>query len=426
MPPEDQVRPWILIYYSEDKKVTPEKYWIEFGKKLYNDTKPQLKVNDDVRRAAESAIEDAKDPEEKLARLIRYCRTQIKNLRDDDVTEQQRAKAKQNRSPGETLKHGAGTGLELNMLFAAMASAAGFEARYARLSDRSDTFFNRGFPDSYFLRTYDVAVKVNDTWRFYDVTTNFLPAGMLRWQEEGVTALVSDPKNPVFVDTVLSPPDKSRRMRNAKLELKEDGSIEGDVTLAYTGHAASDRRQEAARESATQREEDLKDMVKRQYSTAEISAVKIENLQDAEKPATYSYHVKIPGFAQRTGRRLFLQPSYFHVGYPAMFPTSERKHGIYYQYPWREDDTVEIQLPAGFEFDNADAPAPLEFGKPGRYDVSLAVTPAKQLVYRRTFVFGREGAIMYPVAAYPNLKAVMDTIHQRDNHTITLKQADKK
>src|SRR5947207_2382667 len=148
MPPEDQVRPWMLIYYAEDKKLTPEKYWIEYGKKVHEETKPQLKVNDQVRRAAESAIEGATGEEEKIARLMRYCRTQIKNLRDDDVTQEQRSKAHQNRSPGETLKHGAGTPFELNMLFAAMASAAGFEARYAKLSDRSDTFFDRRFPDS--------------------------------------------------------------------------------------------------------------------------------------------------------------------------------------------------------------------------------------------------------------------------------------
>jgi hypothetical protein len=421
MPPEYQVRPWMLIYYAPDKKLTPEKYWVDYGKEVYSNTKPMLKVNDDVRRATESAIEGATDPEEKLARLVRYCRTQVKRSSDDDVTEQQRAKVKQDQSPAETLKRGIGTNLELNMLFGAMASVAGFEARYARLPDRRDVLFVQSFPDGYFLRAYDIAVKLNDQWRFYDVNTDYLPAGMLRWEEEGVEALISDPKNPVFVKTPISLPDKSRRMRTAKFTLGEDGSLEGDVTLRYTGHVAADRRRNASRESAEKREEDFRKTVRGQYTTAEVSGIKIEDLDDVEKPLRYSYHVKIAGFAQRTGKRLFLQPSFFQLGYPVRFPTSERRYPVVFHYPYREDDTVSIQLPTGFELDHADAPAPLNFGKPGHYAASMTIENKTRLVYRRTLVFGADGSVVYPVEIYPALKKVFDGIHERDNHTLTLR-----
>src|SRR5262245_27311555 len=32
MPPEDQVRPWMLLYYSDKDKVVPEKFWKDHGK----------------------------------------------------------------------------------------------------------------------------------------------------------------------------------------------------------------------------------------------------------------------------------------------------------------------------------------------------------------------------------------------------------
>src|SRR5262245_32769578 len=32
MPPEHEVRPWMLIFYAEDKKATPEKYWAQYAK----------------------------------------------------------------------------------------------------------------------------------------------------------------------------------------------------------------------------------------------------------------------------------------------------------------------------------------------------------------------------------------------------------
>jgi hypothetical protein len=36
MPPEDEVRPWMLLYYSDKDKITPEKFWKEHGKSVYN------------------------------------------------------------------------------------------------------------------------------------------------------------------------------------------------------------------------------------------------------------------------------------------------------------------------------------------------------------------------------------------------------
>src|SRR5260370_25273294 len=101
------------------------------------------------------------------------------------------------------------------MAFAALASAAGFDARMTRLADRSDHFFNPSIVDSYFLRSYNVAVQIDGKWQFFDPASTYVPYGMLRWQEEGLKALVSDNKEPEFVDTPLSGPEKSVAKRSA-------------------------------------------------------------------------------------------------------------------------------------------------------------------------------------------------------------------
>ena len=46
MPPEDSVRPWMLIYYSEDKKLTADQFWKDFGKQQYEKNKSRMKLND--------------------------------------------------------------------------------------------------------------------------------------------------------------------------------------------------------------------------------------------------------------------------------------------------------------------------------------------------------------------------------------------
>jgi hypothetical protein len=173
-------------------------------------------------------------------------------------------------------------------------------------------------------------------------------------------------------------------------------------------------------ETPEQREKKLRDGVKERLG-GEISEIKIESANDPLKPFVYSYKVSIAGYAERTGKRLFLQPAFFQKGVGQMFPTSERQHDIYFRYPWTEEDQVVIELPEGYALDNADSPGDLSFGEAGHYHVKIGVTQdQRRLDYKRDFRFT---ALIFPKATYPNLKKAFDVLHQRDNHTITLKQA---
>lgn len=426
MPPENQLKIWMLIYYTKDEKLDPEKYWFDLGRRIYEDTKSLIKVNDEVRQAGTSAIADAKTDEEKIGRLFEFCRTKIKNISGDasGISPEERKKIKENKTPGDTLKRGMGTADDIDLLFAALAAAAGYDARIVLAPNRGDFFFDKSIPNSYFLAHSYVALRVADSWKFYEPGSSYVPLGMLRWQDEGEPALVTDPKQPVWLNTPLSSPEKSQVKRRAKFTLAEDGTLVGDVVIEYSGQLAMERKEDNDDDSASQREESLKDEVKAHLSPAELDNIRIENVTDPVKPFIYAYHVKVPGYAQRTGKRLFLQPAYFQRGVGAMFSTSARQYPIYFHYPWREDDEVSIELPLGFSLDNADAPAPFSGGPVGEYKASMAVTKdGRILMYKRNFFFGGGGNILFPVSAYPQLKNFFDMLNKQDNHTITLKQA---
>jgi hypothetical protein len=425
MPPENQLKTWMLVYYTKDEKIDAEKYWFDLGKRIYESTKSLLKVNDDVRQAAAAATADAKTDDEKIARLFEFCRTKIKNVSDDasGISPEERKKIKENKTPADTLKRGVGTGGDIDLLFAALATAAGFDARIVMAADRGDFFFDKSIPNAYFLEPSSIALRVGDNWRFYNPGYNYVPLGMLRWQEEGEQALVTDPKQPVWLNTPLSDPEKSRVQRRAKFTLADDGTLEGDVQIEYTGQFAIERKEENDDDSANQREESLKDEVKRHLSTAELGNIRIENVTDPVKPFVYAYHVKVPGYAQRTGKRLFLQPAYFQRGVSPLFSASARQYPVYFHYPWLEDDEVSIELPQGFSLDNADAPSPFSGGPVGEYKPSIGVTKdGRTLIYKRNFFFGGGGNILFPVNAYPQLKNFFDMLNKQDNHTVTLKQ----
>ncbi|HEX8284245.1 MAG TPA: DUF3857 domain-containing protein [Pyrinomonadaceae bacterium] len=428
MPPEYSVRPWMLVYYSQDRNLEPARFWKEYGKEVYEGSKSEMKVGDEVKRKAAEVVGDASTPEQKIERLFEFCRSQIKNVYDDanGMTADERAKAKENKSPADTLKRGVGTGRDIDMLFAALAVASGFDARLVRLADRSDTFFDAGFPDDYFLRTYDIAVKMGDQWRFYDPASNHVPFGMLRWQEEGQQALLSDPKEPVFVVTPLSGPEKSVERRVGKFKLSEDGTLEGDVRIEYTGHLAVDLKEYYDDESPADREQAVADRFKTRLGGAEITQARMENVTDPVKPLVYAFHVRVPGYAQRTGKRLFLQPAFFQRGLAARFPTATRRHELYFHYPWSEEDRVQVELPEGYGLDSAESPGGISGGELSKYEPTAGVTKdGRTLVYTRKFYFGQGGgraALLFPVASYPSIKTYFDQVNKQDAHTLVLKQ----
>ena len=426
MPPEDSVRPWMLVYYSEDRKLTGEQFWKQVGKENFERNKSRLKVSDEVKQAAAAVIGDATEPEKKIEKLFEFCRSKIKNVNDDasGLTTEERSKLKENKTPSDTLKRGMGTGYDIDLLFGAMAIAAGFDARVARLADRSDVFFDKSFPDEYFVQAYDIAVRVGDNWRFYDPASTYVPFGMLRWQEEDQEALLSDPKDPVWVKTPLSPPEKSRQKRIAKLRLDADGTLEGDVRIEYYGHMAVERKEWDDDDSPAQREETLRDSIKSRMSTAELTNISIENVTDPVKPYTYIYHVRVPSYAEHTGKRIFIQPAFFQRGLNALFSTSSRLHAIYFSYPWSEEDEVSIELPPGYSLDNADAPSPFGSKPISEYKPVLSITKdGRTLIYKRGFYFGGGGSLLFPVGSYPQLKQYFDALHKQDNHAVALKQS---
>ena len=427
MPPEDQIKTWMLVYYQRTTaKSDPEKYWLETAKTFYEASKSLMKANDEIKQLAGTLTADAKSDDEKLQRLFEFCRAKIKNTSNDasGLTPDERAKLKANKNPSDTLKRGMGDGGDIDLLFAALANASGFDARIVLSPDRGDIFFDKSLPNAYFIRPQSIAVNVGGTWKFFNPGYNYVPFGMLRWQEEGEPALITDAKQPVWVMTPLSGPEKSNIKRNAKLKLSDDGTLEGDVSLEFTGHFAIEKKEEMDQQSDTEREESLKTEIKDQMSAAEITNIKIENVTDHVKPLVYSYHVRFPGYAQRTGKRLFLQPAFFEHGLGPVFGTTGRRYPVYFHYPWSEDDHVEIALPSGYALDNAESPAPFGSGAISQYKPNLAVTSdGKTLLYKRSFFFGGGGSILFPAESYGPVKNYFDTLQKQDNHTIALKQS---
>ena len=49
-------------------------------------------------------------------------------------------------------------------------------------------------------------------------------------------------------------------------------------------------------------------------------------------------------------------------------------------------------------------------------------TDGRKLIYNRQFEFGKDNQILFPAAAYPQIKKVFDFIQEQDGYTVSLRQ----
>jgi hypothetical protein len=429
-PSTPNLEPWALLYYRNGgPPKDPDTFWGDEGRQEYKRVKDLLRSSDELKSGAAEAVSGIAGDTDKVGALVSYLRKHVRNFSDPEVTSTERDQfieklpKDRQRNSAEILKSGMGTSDEMNVAFAALAMEAGLDARPVLIGDRESLVFDPKLMDHYFLGHTVMAVKIDNAWKVFDVSSRWFAPGMVPWNEEGMYALVADPKSPTFVTVPLSAPEVSTDRRTARLELSADGSLTGDVEESYTGHRGEDYRRTVGTKSAAQREEWFKDRVTAMFPEADVTGIQVENANEAAKPLVVRYHLEAPRFAQVTGKRLLFQPFVFRRGQGSPFTASERRFTVEFPYAWMESDQVSMRLPKGFVLDNADSPGDLDLGKPGSYHVKLSVTKSAdpELQITREFTFGNEGHLVYRAQEYAALKRAFDMIQVRDGHAISLK-----
>jgi hypothetical protein len=275
MPPDDEVTPWLLIQgvslnivdasatsisFSIKDPSSPTRYWGAVSSEKLGLIKWMTKQNGEIKKTAEEVTASASTPEDKLRKLYEFAQTQIKNNTfDAAMTDEMRAKLPENKSIGDVLKRKAGNSGEVDMLFGALANALGFETRVAFSGNRSEKFFAPEMTNDFFIHPAAIAVKAGEEWKFFNPGVPFLPYGSLIWYEEGVWAMLIGEKGYIWLKTPLSDHSQSRARRTGKFKLSEDGTLEGDVRIEYSGQSGILRKIDGYDDSPDKRVENLKE-----------------------------------------------------------------------------------------------------------------------------------------------------------------------
>lgn len=421
MPSPRDVQSWIL-YYITDSPGNPDGYWKRIGTEAADKAERHAKKpGQAVREKAASLTEGAPDTGEKLARLNDYCRQSIVNVEYFAPTggADRKKLMQERRSPDELIKSGFGNSRDIPVLLIAMARSLGLDARLVLASSWRSGLFRKEIQNPFYLPDHLVAVKDGEKWRYYDPARCRVSTGTLYWMNEGNGALITSPKAVEWVTLPMTPASQSLHKRTARLRLDEEGTLTGRVTLEYSGQSENDARNDFYKKEPAKVMGLLRGREKQRNSTCLLSKLRVDNADDFSKPVKVSYDVKIPGYAEKAGSRLFIQPAFFEKGAKNMFPDEKRVNDIFFRYAMATEDDVTIKVPSGYELEEASAPPAPGDAKWGRFKVTMAFKKStNEIIYKREFEFKPR---VFPATHYKSLKGIFDFAHAQDAHVLTLR-----
>jgi hypothetical protein len=193
-------------------------------------------------------------------------------------------------------------------------------------------------------------VKLNGKDSYFDPGAAFTPFGLLPWSETNTAGLKLDKDGGTWVTTSLPESSASQIMRKADLNLTSEGSLEGKLTVTFTGLEALWRRVGERNEDEAHRKKLLEDYVKEIIPAG--SEVELTNKPEwtSSAPALVGeYSLKVPGWVSGAGKRALCPVGLFSGPEKHMFEHSTRVHPLYFHYLFEKADDVRIGLPLGWQ-----------------------------------------------------------------------------
>jgi hypothetical protein len=389
MPPENVMKFRVDFVYDtvESGQKDADAYWKAFSKRSNRSLQNFISAGRLLEQEVARVVQPGDSAETKARKLYAHAQ-KIRNLSfEREATEQEvkREKLDEIHSAKDVLKHGYAGADEITWYFYGLLKAAKLDASMTLISTRDDTFFDPRLMNSGQLNTCVVLLVLGSEGVFLDPGTPHMPFAFLPWNETAVKGLRLGRDEVEWVTTSLPSAAESRVERKVAVKLTPAGSLEGKVTVTYTGLEAAWRRLNQRHEDDTERREYLENDIK--YDVPVGVELKLLNAPDWTGPDSdlvAEFDFRVPGWAVSAGNRSLLPIGLFSGTEKRAFEHSARVHPVYFSFPYRHTDEVRIELPAGWQVGSVPAARDSDI-KVASYH-SSAQASGGALVTRREFV----------------------------------------
>jgi len=419
MPPENELKARVDFLYSRSDEKDAAKFWKAEGKQLNELVENFVGKRKAMEQAVGEIVAASDTPEAKLqkiyARVLRVRNTTLQAERTEQ--EQKRAKEKENSNVEDVWKRGYGNARQINWLFLALARAAGFEANCVYLSSRNEYFFKPQSMNPGQLNADVVLVKLSGKEVYFDPASGYAPFGLVPWDETAVKGLRVDKDGGTWVTTTVPESANSQIIRKADLKLSDDGTLQGKLTVTFSGLEALWRRVEERNEDEGNRKKFLEDQIKEYIPVG--SEVELTNKPEWNSSAmalVAECNLKVQGWASGAGRRVLVPSTLFSNTEKHLFEHAERTHPIYFSFPFQKSDDVTVELPLGWQVNSVPEPQ-TEDARAALY--TMSVNGDKGTLHMQRQLDMR--LLMLEVKFYPALRRFFQSVRTADEQQIVLR-----
>jgi Domain of Unknown Function with PDB structure (DUF3857)/Transglutaminase-like superfamily len=376
MPSSDQILPFIEVsplVFQYGQYVGDVTNWESFGKFFYTLGKGRDELSPEMATIVRELTAGLQTNEEKIEVLYGYLK---ENMRY--VSVQLGIGGFQPFDAKYVEKNKYGDCKALSNFMLSMLKEAGITAEPGIIyrSEKKRTIVDENFP-ALFGNHMLIYIPAEDIW--LECTSNDYPVNYLGASNDNRSVLLVSEEGGKLTTSPAFKPFDNTQSSVTEIKIAQDGSANIESTIKTKGP-----KHEIYRDIENQlTDEDFEKYFLRSTGLPAFNIEKLEVKAQKESPeAQLDYHLKVPRYATKAGKRLFIPVNKLNVFDNVPSPNEKRIHPIEVIRGYYEVDEISFALPEGYEVEsipNATIDIETDYGK---YKVKIEVD-GSTLTYQR-------------------------------------------
>jgi hypothetical protein len=295
----------------------------------------------------------------------------------------------------------------------ALLKEANIKSCYTQIkSGAGKYFFLPDFPSDQFDHII-LCVPLQKDTMWLECTSQTLSAGYLSDFTCDRYALAIDENGGKLVRTPKYSMKDNLQTRNIKAVLEENGTLKVLANTKYNGLQQDDIHGRINALSKEKVKEHLQEQL--DFSTYDINQFNYKEQKSSLPVINESLDITVSNYATITGRRLFIVPNVMTRSGRKLSQDSTRKYDIQLGFEYKDVDSVEIELPKGYEQEAMpkDVTISSQFGK---YSSSVKLKDNKLYYYRVI----EHNSGRFPAKEYTGLVEFYGAIYKADRSKVVL------
>lgn len=382
--------------------------WEDLGKFLYALKQGKDELPDNVKQKVHQLTDGETDAKEKIRKLYQYLQ---KNTRY--VSIQLGIGGWQPYDAKYVASKGYGDCKALSNYMFSLLKEAGIPAYYTVIKAGDDEKdINTGFPSSQFNHVI-VCVPLTKDTVWLECTDQNKPTGYMGAFTGNRHALLITENGGKLVKTPKYGLKENLQVRHVKAKLDEEGTLQMTTNSSYEAEQQDDVNDVINYLS----KDKVKEYLHRHFDfgTYDITAFDYKQNKGELPSVDEQLGIAVSNYATITGKRLFVTPNVMTKSKLRLNGNEERKYDIVLNYEYRDIDSVEIELPAGYEPETKPQDVNLS-GKFGKYSCSVKLSGNKLYYYRNMEQYSGR----YPAKDYADFVKYFEAVYKADHARVVL------